>query len=62
MTIKKHTPKLDLADAARCAAHFLTLIRCAGGRLVAVGFNCPHCDSYNPEEKCKEPIRPEMKY
>lgn len=31
--------------------------RCAGGRIVAVGWSCPHCDSRDPSERCEKPRR-----
>lgn len=48
---------LDRADWNRCMqAYGPDVNRCAGGRVVARGYVCPHCDSINPSEDCGEPI------
>ena len=28
------------------------LARCKGGRIIASGYVCPHCDSYDPQNEC----------
>lgn len=34
----------DVRDAAECAAAYLALQRCPGGRLIVKGYVCLHCD------------------
>ena len=46
------TPAQDETDLARLAHNYLSVRRCAGGRLVAQGLMCPHCESYDPEDDC----------
>lgn len=45
----------DLVDAHNTADSYLNMTRCAGNRLIASGFICPHCDSGDPSKICKKP-------
>lgn len=40
----------DKTDTIRTAERYMHLVRCAGGRIIAAGLKCPHCDSYNPDD------------
>lgn len=43
----------DQADAAVVADRFMNLTRCLGGRTIASGLICPHCDSHDPDNECR---------
>lgn len=52
--ITKPPVDLDARDIARCMSQYgPTLGRCAGGRLMVVGYVCPHCSSSSPRENCE---------
>jgi hypothetical protein len=47
----------DRNEAAANAYDFLNLTRCVGGHVIASGFRCTHCESYEPSRICiKEKI------
>lgn len=52
----KAEPNADRADWARVMdAYGPNTTRCAGGRIQARGFQCPHCGSVDPSTDCREP-------
>lgn len=60
MTNKLVSSYSDIDDAETCLRLVgIHLTRCAGGRLLAVGFDCPHCDSAHPDLICKAPATTE---
>lgn len=38
----------DMQDVCAAAHRFLSMTRCVGGRMVATGYICPHCLSFQP--------------
>ena len=51
-----YPPDPDDADRLRVLSYFGPVLRrCVGGRLVASGYVCPHCDSGSPSTKCNAP-------
>lgn len=48
----------DKADYDRCMAiHGPPTTRCAGARIIVVGYVCPHCGSASPSKECHKPKR-----
>lgn len=46
----------DAADRLRVLDHYgPALQRCKGDRLIAKGYKCPHCGSYDPRNECGLP-------
>ena len=49
----------DIADKLRVFYNHVYSVSCAGGRTIAKGYVCPHCESVNPSEDCRAP-KPEF--
>ena len=48
----------DNRDKAKiCEVYGPLITRCAGRRLVADGYICPHCESDDPKSYCRSPIK-----
>jgi len=56
LTIERKETDPEAEDTSRCySAYGPPLTHCHGGRIVVVGYICPHCGSSNPSTECKEP-------
>lgn len=42
----------DTRDLAYLAQLYVNTVRCLGGRIIAQGYVCTHCDSMEPSDLC----------
>ena len=56
MKTLKDTGARRASDMAYLADIHINIVSCPGGRPIAEGFICPHCNVDPSIEKCKQPL------